>query len=97
MAFHELAANAAKYGALSNDMGQVGLSWEVLPDGKRLSLSWRETGGPEVERPRRKGFGSRLISQGLAHELDADVRLDYEPTGVICTINMPGPERASHG
>jgi two-component system, chemotaxis family, CheB/CheR fusion protein len=54
-----------------------------------MQLRWQESGGPPVSRPSRKGFGSRLIEQGLAQELDGEVRLDYAPTGVICEIVMP--------
>jgi two-component sensor histidine kinase len=90
MAFHELATNAAKYGALSNDTGHVRLAWTV--GGGRLRLAWREHGGPPVQPPARRGFGSRLIERGLAHELDGRVRLDYARDGVVCAIDMPLPE-----
>lgn len=89
MAFHELATNAAKYGALSGTRGQVRVSWvvsrtEAGPD--RVSITWREAGGPTVRPPARQGFGSRLIVAGLAHQLKGDVRLEYEPDGVRCHI-----------
>lgn len=90
MAFHELATNAAKYGALSNDRGRVQLGWSV--EGERLRLAWHEHGGPAVRPPSRKGFGSRLIERGLAHELDGRVRLDYAVDGVVCAIDMPLPQ-----
>ena len=94
MVFHELATNAAKYGALSNTAnGKVDISWKVesgAPD-DRLRLQWRESGGPPVTRPSRKGFGSRLIEGGLAQELDGEVRLDYAPAGLVCQIVMPVP------
>ncbi|MEI7035189.1 ATP-binding protein [Fulvimonas yonginensis] len=89
MAFHELATNAAKYGALSNDSGQVRLAWAV--GGGRLQLHWQERGGPAVRPPARRGFGSRLIERGLAHELDGRVRLEYACDGVVCEIDMPLP------
>ena len=89
MAFHELATNAAKYGALSGKRGQVRVSWEVSrtetgPD--RVSITWREAGGPTVRPPARQGFGSRLIVAGLAHQLKGDVQLEFEPDGVRCQI-----------
>ena len=95
MVFHELATNAAKHGALSNDAaGQIDIAWQIepTPQGDRMRLRWQESGGPPVTRPRRKGFGSRLIESGLAQELDGEVRLDYEPAGVVCQIVMPVPQ-----
>lgn len=86
MALHELASNAVKYGALSGPAGQVTLSW-TTSDG-RLRIDWRESGGPPVEPPARRGFGSRLIEQGLARELDGTVSLDYRPEGVACAIEF---------
>jgi PAS domain S-box-containing protein len=94
MVFHELATNAAKYGALSNDtVGHIDISWQVEPaqEGKRMRLRWQESGGPPVTLPNRKGFGSRLIQERLAQDLDGEVRLDYAPTGVACEIVMPLP------
>jgi PAS domain S-box-containing protein len=94
MAFHELATNAAKYGALSREGGHVKVSWSLVPSAadQRLRLCWRECGGPVVQPPHRKGFGSRLLERGLAHELDGAVRLDYMPEGLICEIEMPVAE-----
>ena len=94
MVFHELAINAAKHGALSNDAaGQIDIAWQVepAPQGDRMRLRWQESGGPPVTPPGRKGFGSRLIEGGLAQELDGEVRLDYEPAGVVCQIVLPVP------
>lgn len=91
MAFHELATNAAKYGALSNTTGRVALAWRVEPAvaGERLRLRWQESGGPPVQPPGRSGFGSRLVARGLGRELGGSVQLDYEPAGVICEIDIP--------
>jgi two-component sensor histidine kinase len=86
MAFHEQATNAAKHGALSTGTGRVKVSWEV--DRDRLRLRWKETGGPQVSPPERKGFGMRLIERGLSHELSAQVRLQFPPEGVICEWEM---------
>ena len=88
MAFHELAANAAKYGALSNDSGSVDVGWSLEPDGGLLKLRWEEKGGPLVEAPRHRGFGLRLIEQGLAREISGTVSLDFRPTGLVCTWDM---------
>jgi len=91
MAVHELCTNAAKYGALSNMEGQVGITWEATRTdaGPRLHLRWVERGGPPVEAPKRRGFGSRMIERGLAHELSAEVRLEFAPGGVVCDIKAP--------
>ena len=93
LAFHELATNAAKYGALSNAAGQVNLAWRLLDDvdPPRLHLTWREVGGPPVKPPARKGFGSRLIQQGLAAEFIGEVRMDFQPTGLICQVDVALP------
>ncbi|HEV7122318.1 MAG TPA: HWE histidine kinase domain-containing protein [Rhodanobacter sp.] len=88
MVFHELATNAAKYGALSMPAGQVEVKWQVERD-STLRLMWAERDGPQVAMPERHGFGSQLIKDGLNYELDADVKLDYEPTGLRCTIDVP--------
>jgi PAS domain S-box-containing protein len=86
MALHELATNATKYGALSQG-GQVDVNWRI--EGDRLLFRWRESGGPPVAEPTRKGFGSRLIERSLASELGATVRIEYPTQGVICTIEAP--------
>ena len=91
MALHELCTNAAKYGALSTTAGQVKISWDVVQSGggPELHLRWEESGGPLVQPPTRTGFGSRLIRSGLARELNAAVRLDFSPPGVVCEIAAP--------
>ena len=91
MAMHELATNAVKYGALSNDKGRVDVSWSLQVKGgrQRLHLEWRESGGPPVSKPGRRGFGSRLVERGLAGELGGSVQLNFEPTGVVCVIEAP--------
>ncbi len=91
MALHELATNAVKYGALSNDAGRVDIMWSLAAqeDGRRLRLVWTESGGPPVRPPTRKGFGSRLIERCLAAEVAGVARIDYQPTGVVCTFDAP--------
>jgi two-component sensor histidine kinase/integral membrane sensor domain MASE1 len=86
MAFHELGTNAIKYGALSAAEGRVDLAWRE--EAGRVELRWTESGGPEVRASDRKGFGSRLIKEGLARELDGEVRLVFEPRGVWCEIRF---------
>jgi PAS domain S-box-containing protein len=91
MAFHELATNAAKYGALSNETGRVTIDWRVedAADGPELSLAWTERGGPLVAPPAHRGFGSRLIEQGLRHELDSDISMYFPPEGLRCHMRIP--------
>jgi PAS domain S-box-containing protein len=93
IALHELATNAVKYGAFSNDQGRIGVGWAVTPGpaGSRLVLRWQEQGGPAVVPPTRKGFGSWVIERGLAHQLGGKVALDYLEGGVDCTIDIPAP------
>ena len=94
IAFNELATNAVKYGAFSNKAGTVSIEWrlDTKSDRRRLLLQWREQDGPPVTPPSRRGFGSRVIEQGLAHELGGGAELAYAPTGVICTIDVPAPQ-----
>lgn len=94
LAFHELFTNTLKYGALSSDAGQVSLCWSDS-DG-RLVLNWRETGGPETTPPQRRGFGSLLIERALAQDVEGDVKLDYRPEGLICTIALPFGRKGGH-
>ncbi|HET9810494.1 MAG TPA: HWE histidine kinase domain-containing protein [Sphingomicrobium sp.] len=99
IAFNELATNAVKYGAFSNEAGTISIEWtlEPEPDGRWLCLHWREKNGPPVTAPTRKGFGSRVLERGLAHELNGKVDLNYAPAGVICTIHVPAPQSVRDG
>ncbi|MCA0300911.1 MAG: PAS domain-containing protein [Proteobacteria bacterium] len=92
MAIHELATNAAKYGALSCPGGHVDLDWEI--DGEagaapRLSMRWREVGGPAVEPPERKGFGTIVLTSMLQYSLGAEVDLSYRPDGLDWSLRCP--------
>lgn len=88
LALHELATNAAKYGALSVPDGHVAIIWSSeAGDTDRLKLRWQETGGPTVKPPTRKGFGSRLIENLLAAELNGKVKISYEPSGLTCEVD----------
>lgn len=86
LAVNELATNAIKYGALSNNTGHVTLSWTLPPASDALRIIWRETGGPAVTAPARTGLGWALITNGIH---GADVQLAFEPEGVVCTITLP--------
>ena len=99
IAFNELATNAVKYGALANAAGSILIEWstETAPAGKRLVLKWQEKGGPVVTPPAHKGFGSRVIERGLAHELAGSVHRDYRPDGLLCTMSIPLPGAARDG
>jgi two-component sensor histidine kinase len=90
LVFHELATNAAKYGALSNPDGRISVEWHIANNqqGPRLNLSWIETGGPAVHTPDRKGFGSTLIERSIAYELKGTTELSFDASGVICRIEI---------
>jgi two-component sensor histidine kinase len=87
LALHELATNAAKYGALSAPGGCVRLAWRI--EDERLLLEWQEQGGPAVAPPARRGFGSLAIERGLAYEVGGSSHLSFAPGGVTCRIEMP--------
>jgi two-component sensor histidine kinase len=93
MAMHELVTNAAKYGALCDSHGMVSVAWSAVPNGsgRLLKMQWQESGGPMVREGQRKGFGTRLITDGLAHQLDGKIRLDFKPAGVSCAIEVSLP------
>jgi PAS domain S-box-containing protein len=96
MAFHELATNASKYGALSVPGGEVSVRWRTTPaaeGGQALLLTWQESGGPVVAPPARRGFGSMLIERALAGEFGAAIELAFPPEGVVCTMRLPLSER----
>ncbi len=91
MILHELATNAVKYGALSAPCGALTLSWGLTQNGagRVLSIDWREAGGPPARTPVRCGFGTRLVERGIAHELQGSADLNFEPTGLRCTLKIP--------
>lgn len=92
MALHELATNAAKYGALSNEEGTIEIDWKLdgsEVSGQRLLLDWIERGGPEVKKPSRNGFGSTVIDQILEASVDGEVTLEWPPTGLVCHVSCP--------
>ncbi|MDQ2764851.1 MAG: sensor histidine kinase, partial [Pseudomonadota bacterium] len=87
MSLHELSTNAVKYGALSNEVGHVELTWTLEGEGedRTLDFRWGEFGGPPVNLPSRTGFGSRLM-KGLARDMGGIGELKYEPSGVVWTL-----------
>jgi PAS domain S-box-containing protein len=84
LALHELGTNAAKYGALSREEGSVDIGWTDAAG--LLRLDWKERGGPPVSAPSRRGFGSRLIEQGLGGDLGGEARIAFEADGLRCTV-----------
>jgi two-component sensor histidine kinase len=91
MAVHELTTNAAKYGALSLPVGCVHVTWslEAREAGRRLIMDWREEGGPPVQPPTRRGFGSTLLERVLGRQLQGQVHIDYAPEGLHVRIEAP--------
>jgi two-component sensor histidine kinase len=96
MILHEIATNAAKYGALSIDSGHVALDWEVIEEGgvRKLRLIWTETGGPPVVAPVQRGFGSRLIERSARDQLGGEATVDFLPRGVVYTVLCSLEERS---
>lgn len=89
MVIHELGTNALKYGALSVLGGHVSITWSVDAETDRFNLEWRESGGPLVAEPKQKNFGSRFIEQALPGQLQGEARLIFEPSGLVCHVNIP--------
>ena len=89
MVIHELSTNALKYGALSVPEGRVSIAWAVDPETERFKMEWRESGGPKVVPLTHKSFGSRFIEQALPGQLEGKARLIFDPSGVVCDVNVP--------
>jgi two-component system CheB/CheR fusion protein len=88
LALHELATNAVKFGALSQNGGQLAVTWQIEDD--TLLLEWRESEVPAVDpQPGRSGFGREWLEQGLAYQLGAQTRIQFMPGGVVCVIRLP--------
>jgi len=91
LALHELATNAAKYGALSAPTGQVRVGWNLAHNGsgqRFLTILWEETGGPAVETPTRSGFGSRLIAQTFSNAEGGRASLEFGVSGARCVMSL---------
>jgi PAS domain S-box-containing protein len=89
VALHELATNAAKYGALSGTKGEVHVTWSCAAD-DRVTLLWSEAGGPPVNLPTHEGFGTNVIGAMIQSQAGGDMRLDWRPEGLACEIALPG-------
>ena len=94
MILHELATNAAKYGALSGAEGHVSVTWRRAEgvDGEQVHVDWTETAGPRVEEPSRRGFGTVLVERLATNDLHGSARIAYDPTGLRCTLTFPWSE-----
>ncbi|MBZ9747604.1 sensor histidine kinase [Mesorhizobium sp. CO1-1-7] len=91
MAFHELASNSSKYGALSRPNGRVEVSWSIerASDHRVVALHWRERDGPTVQEPKRKGFGTVLLEKVVAVQCQAKINLVYDPDGLQFDMELP--------
>jgi len=87
MAIHELATNAVRHGALSMANGRIVLDWRS--DGELLRFRWTESGGPPVQPPAQRGFGTRFIEQSVAADLEGVARFEFAPGGLVCTLDLP--------
>ena len=88
MTFNELGTNTTKFGALSVPNGRVEISWKVDDENQRLQMTWAETGGPPVEEPKRRSFGTRMMGS-LGHQLNGKVQLAYDPAGFVYILDVP--------
>lgn len=95
LAAHELATNAAKYGALSRHGGSLRIAWACEPEAEsdQFTLRWEEIGGPEVSPPSHEGFGQKTLQRSIASAIDGRVELAYEPAGLQCTVKAPYSDR----
>ena len=94
LALHELAANAARFGALSAPEGPLSITWRRRPAdaGEALEIDWCERGGPRVKPRRKKGFGSMVIEGNLSRALNATVDLTFDPEGLQCKVVIPASQ-----
>jgi two-component sensor histidine kinase/DNA-binding NarL/FixJ family response regulator len=88
MTFNELGTNATKFGALSVPAGRVEISWKIDAETQRTQMTWAETGGPPVEEPTRRSFGTRMMGS-LGHQLNGQVQLAYKPAGFVYVLEVP--------
>jgi two-component sensor histidine kinase len=97
MALHELAGNAVAHGALSTPTGKVAVSWTIDsgPSGAVMTLDWRETNGPHVVAPARRGFGLKLVERSIVQELRGRADIIFAPEGFRCVLSFPIAEKAA--
>lgn len=87
LALHELSTNAVKYGALSQASGRLELNWNILPN--EIVVTWRESGGPAVQKPSQTGFGAKIITSSIERQLEGKVSFDWRPEGLFCEVRAP--------
>jgi two-component sensor histidine kinase/DNA-binding response OmpR family regulator len=87
LALHELVTNSAKYGALSTLSGRLSIKWEILAD--TLMLAWEESGGPPVQKPTTRGFGTRSVIASVESQLGGEAEFDWRAEGLICRLSVP--------
>jgi len=89
---HELATNAAKYGALAGPSGRVHIAWKTAPAGagQTVELLWQERGGPSILPPQRRGFGTRLLAAS-AQQIKGELEMAFPPDGVVCRLRFTVP------
>ena len=88
MTFNELCTNTTKFGALSVPNGRVEIAWTIDEGTQRLRMTWTEIGGPAVQAPSRRSFGTRMMGS-LGQQLNGKVELEYQPTGFVYTLDVP--------
>ncbi len=87
LALHELVTNSAKYGALSTLSGRLSVNWEI--EAGVLDIVWEETGGPRVEKPTSRGFGTRSVIASIESQLGGKAEFDWRAEGLICRLSVP--------
>jgi len=87
LALHELSTNAVKYGSLSQASGRLELDWTLLPE--EIVVTWRESGGPPVHKPKQTGFGAKIITSSIERQLEGKVSFDWRPEGLFCELRAP--------
>lgn len=92
LALHELSTNAVKYGSLSQASGRLELHWDVLPN--EIVVTWRESGGPAVQKPSQTGFGAKIITSSIERQLEGKVSFDWRPEGLFCELRAPRRQSA---
>jgi two-component sensor histidine kinase/CheY-like chemotaxis protein len=88
MTLNELCTNTTKFGALSNANGRVEIAWTIDEENQRMRLTWTEKGGPPVQRPTRRSFGTRMM-ESLGQQLNGRVQLSYDPSGFVYFLDVP--------
>ena len=88
MTLNELCTNTTKFGALSGANGRVEITWTIDEDKQRMRLTWTEMGGPPVQRPTRRSFGTRMM-ESLGQQLNGQVQLTYDPSGFVYCLDVP--------